>query len=446
MRVRVSPYLLSLIDWSDPVQRSAAHAVHPARLAPAARSPEARPRLAARAGRRAGARAHPPLPRQGAVPRARHLPGLLPLLHAQLRGRHRHRRGREGPAQGQRRALGAGVRVHRARAPSSRTSSSRAATLPAARRADHADRRDAAARDRPHPPHPLRDQGPGGDAAEDPHRRRVDRRADRASSSAAASCHKEVVLHTHFNHPQRDHRRSPSAAMDRLFERGITVRNQAVLQRGVNDSVDDDEAAGQAPRPRQRAPVLRLRARPGEGRRGPAHHAADRRSTSRRTCAASTAGFNTPTVRGRRARRRRQARRALATSTTTATTGISVFTAPAVKPGRVLLLLRSRSTRCRPRARRAGPTPPSRRRMVDEAARRRGRRPPLTPAAAHWLGAAATALLLELRVQLRHHARRHRLGPPLLGRVVATRHRRVHLVEQALGLRGASLSRYDIAR
>ncbi|GAC1582688.1 MAG: hypothetical protein NVS3B20_13210 [Polyangiales bacterium] len=46
--------------------------------------------------------------------------------------------------------------------------------------------------------------------------------------------HKEVVLHTHFNHPNeitgitRD-------AMNLLFERGITVRNQCVLQNGVND-------------------------------------------------------------------------------------------------------------------------------------------------------------------------------------------------------------------
>lgn len=46
---------------------------------------------------------------------------------------------------------------------------------------------------------------------------------------------KEVVLHTHFNHPNeitgitRD-------AMNRLFERGITVRNQSVLQRNVNDA------------------------------------------------------------------------------------------------------------------------------------------------------------------------------------------------------------------
>jgi lysine 2,3-aminomutase len=47
--------------------------------------------------------------------------------------------------------------------------------------------------------------------------------------------HKDVVMHTHFNHPNeitgitRD-------ALNKLFERGILVRNQAVLQRGVNDS------------------------------------------------------------------------------------------------------------------------------------------------------------------------------------------------------------------
>jgi lysine 2,3-aminomutase len=48
--------------------------------------------------------------------------------------------------------------------------------------------------------------------------------------------HKEVVLHTHFNHP-REITEITQAAMDKLCERGITVRNQTVLQRGVNDSV-----------------------------------------------------------------------------------------------------------------------------------------------------------------------------------------------------------------
>jgi lysine 2,3-aminomutase len=47
--------------------------------------------------------------------------------------------------------------------------------------------------------------------------------------------HKEVVLHTHFNHPNEITAITRSAA-DRLMERGITVRNQSVLQRGVNDT------------------------------------------------------------------------------------------------------------------------------------------------------------------------------------------------------------------
>lgn len=45
---------------------------------------------------------------------------------------------------------------------------------------------------------------------------------------------KEVVLHTHFNHPN-EITWVTEAAMNALFERGITVRNQTVLQRGVND-------------------------------------------------------------------------------------------------------------------------------------------------------------------------------------------------------------------
>jgi lysine 2,3-aminomutase len=46
--------------------------------------------------------------------------------------------------------------------------------------------------------------------------------------------HKEVVIHTHFNHPKE----ITESAMNLLMERGITVRNQSVLQRGVNDSVE----------------------------------------------------------------------------------------------------------------------------------------------------------------------------------------------------------------
>jgi lysine 2,3-aminomutase len=49
--------------------------------------------------------------------------------------------------------------------------------------------------------------------------------------------HKEVVLHTHFNHPN-EITEITQRAMDKVMERGITVRNQSVLQRGVNDSVE----------------------------------------------------------------------------------------------------------------------------------------------------------------------------------------------------------------
>jgi lysine 2,3-aminomutase len=47
--------------------------------------------------------------------------------------------------------------------------------------------------------------------------------------------HKEVVLHTHFNNPA-EITEITERAMNKLMERGITVRNQSVLQRGVNDS------------------------------------------------------------------------------------------------------------------------------------------------------------------------------------------------------------------
>ena len=48
--------------------------------------------------------------------------------------------------------------------------------------------------------------------------------------------HKDVMLHTHFNHPNEitDITRR---AMGRFFEHGVVIRNQSVLQRGVNDDV-----------------------------------------------------------------------------------------------------------------------------------------------------------------------------------------------------------------
>jgi lysine 2,3-aminomutase len=53
-------------------------------------------------------------------------------------------------------------------------------------------------------------------------------------SEFGRSQHKDVAIHTHFNHPAEATWISQKA-MGQLHERGITVRNQAVLQRGVND-------------------------------------------------------------------------------------------------------------------------------------------------------------------------------------------------------------------
>jgi lysine 2,3-aminomutase len=48
---------------------------------------------------------------------------------------------------------------------------------------------------------------------------------------------KEVCVHTHFNHPN-ELTAITKRGLDRLFQRGIRVRNQSVLQRWVNDTVD----------------------------------------------------------------------------------------------------------------------------------------------------------------------------------------------------------------
>ena len=140
------------------------------------------------------------------------------------------------------------------------------------------------------------------------------------------------MIHTHFNHPREitgDHQGGDGQARSSAASPCATRR---VLQRGVNDSAETMTLLVQAPRLRQRAPVLRLHARPGEGRRGPAHDAGRPGSRSRRRSAARRPGSTR-----RRSSSTRRAAAASATrtrtSTTTATTGISVYTAPAVHPG-----------------------------------------------------------------------------------------------------------------
>lgn len=55
--------------------------------------------------------------------------------------------------------------------------------------------------------------------------------------TSARKMHKDVVLHTHFNNPN-EITSITKRAMDRVFQAGIYTRNQTVLQRGVNDTAD----------------------------------------------------------------------------------------------------------------------------------------------------------------------------------------------------------------
>jgi lysine 2,3-aminomutase len=142
--------------------------------------------------------------------------------------------------------------------------------------------------------------------------------------------HKEVVIHTHFNHP-REITAITKAAMDKLFERGITVRNQTVLQRRVNDTAD----------------VMKLLVKRLSYLNVHPYYVymhdlvkgvEDLRTTLQvgldleRALRGSTAGFNTPTVvvdapggGGKRD--------AHSYEHYDRTTGISVFTSPSVHPG-----------------------------------------------------------------------------------------------------------------
>ena len=85
---------LALRDLADRLersdQRSDSPAVRAAGVVAAAGSSAPDARFAARAGRLAGSGLGPPLRRQGALPSAERLPGVLPLLHAQLRDRPGH--------------------------------------------------------------------------------------------------------------------------------------------------------------------------------------------------------------------------------------------------------------------------------------------------------------------------------------------------------------------
>jgi lysine 2,3-aminomutase len=142
--------------------------------------------------------------------------------------------------------------------------------------------------------------------------------------------HKEVVVHTHFNHPN-EITGITKAAMDKMFERGITVRNQSVLQRGVNDSAET---------------MIQLSRRLGYVNVHPYYiymhdlvkGVEDLRTTLatglqiEKALRGTTAGFNTPLVvvdapggGGKRV--------AHSFEHYDRTTGVSVYTSPSVRPG-----------------------------------------------------------------------------------------------------------------
>jgi lysine 2,3-aminomutase len=146
--------------------------------------------------------------------------------------------------------------------------------------------------------------------------------------------HKQVAFHTHFNHP-KEITEITQRALNRLFEEGVTVRNQAVLLRGVND--------------REETMALLVK-RLGHVNVQPYYvyvhdlvkGVEDLRTTVQRGLdiekyvRGTTAGFNTPTfvvdAPGGGGKRN-----AHSFEHYDRTTGISVYTAPSVKPGRFFL-------------------------------------------------------------------------------------------------------------
>lgn len=145
---------------------------------------------------------------------------------------------------------------------------------------------------------------------------------------------KDVVLHTHFNHPN-EVTSITKRAIARLFREGVLVRNQSVLQRGVNDSVDTMTLL------LKRLSYVNVHpyyvyvhdlVKGVEELRTTVNTAEQIEKAVR----GLTAGFNTPTfvVDAPGGGGKRDAH---SYEHYDRTTGISVFTAPGVKPGRYFL-------------------------------------------------------------------------------------------------------------
>ena len=365
MSIRVSPYLLSLIDWSDPYNDPLRRQFMPVASRAAARSPELPLDSLHEQADAPVPGPHAPLSRQGAVPRARH------AARCTAGSARAATRSASTPTCVEKVSLKATeerweqrVPVHRERPELEDIVVSRRRQLPAQGAPDHADRQPLLEM-----PNIRRIRFATKGPAVMPMKLITDDEwldALTAVVERGRKLHKEVVLHTHFNHPN-EITAITKRALDRLFERGIIVRNQSVLQRGVNDDVARCSCWSSASAT-PGAPVLRLHARPREGRRGPAHHAADR-ARHREGGARRDRRLPHADLRRRRAGRRRQARRALLRALRSDHGRERVHARPR-RPERALLLLRPASTSCPKKGRSAGRTRPS---TKPSCARRCGR-------------------------------------------------------------------------
>jgi lysine 2,3-aminomutase len=142
---------------------------------------------------------------------------------------------------------------------------------------------------------------------------------------------KDVVLHTHFNNAN-EITTITQRAMNRLFEAGVVIRNQSVLQRGVNDT---PESMGLLVRRCSYVNVHPYYVYVHDLVKGTEElrTTVDTAVKIEKHVRGYTAGFNTPTFvvdapggGGKRT--------ASSYEHYDRTTGISVFAAPSVKPGK----------------------------------------------------------------------------------------------------------------
>jgi len=319
MSGRVSPYIrVRSFDWEHRT-KTAEHAVFFPPRRWLCRTTRSSGPIRSPSGPTRTSRARAPVPDRRFLA-ARHVARLLPVLHALVRDRARHREVEKVHMRPNERALAARVSVHRV-APELETSSSRRRRVPAPRAAHRRDRRmrlsirtcAACASATKGPRH----------ADEDPDRRAwLDALTPRRRQGQEAA--QDVVLHTHFTaqrYPGITRAHGPP------LRARIVVRNQSADSRSTTASRRD--APREAPRAPERARVLFYVHDMVRGVRRPEDERRHRDSLEKHVRGA-TAGYTRP-VRGRRAGGGGTAMRTRTSITTRH--GREHLRAPSVKPG-----------------------------------------------------------------------------------------------------------------